>query len=445
MSKEYNKQPRSQAFGLVSLKEVINNKNFILNKGNVLVKVLPKNKRGKYTPDHEELGYDLRNPKRADINGKPDKRMYTEEVPCNDFMIDREKYLSYGKKDYFKKAFEYITKPGLESLEIKNSTLAKEIGCSKRTATRITDRFYRDGIIEKYSRGTYSVNIYIVSEELTKDGPLSTSLWLSRLSDKESEDFDMFGILPGGHLSKDFLKNKEEIEKSGFTLDNEPNGQLYNTTSFIEKLNKSTIQKNVDKYFVDGREGKNRHIKTKSKKYPVSRDEEMSRKTLNFNDIGFSSIMESIASLYELNASKKLKLFAFPISCLDHVFENMESYVSPKRGGDRFFSKCESYCAKHRMKPDWNRYISLCKEYGIPKDITSSSNSKSEMYKTHVPQKKDTLVYLLQERVRWEKTIKEAVCKGDPLGTIPWARSLLAKVDSELAERIDNGETIQIH
>ncbi len=54
-------------------------------------------------------------------------------------------------------------------------------------------------------------------------------------------------------------------------------------------------------------------------------------------------------------------------------------------------------------------------------------------------------MYLLQERVRWEKTIKEAVCKGDPLGTIPWARSLLAKVDSELAERIDNGETIQIH
>ena len=67
------------------------------------------------------------------------------------------------------------------------------------------------------------------------------------------------------------------------------------------------------------------------------------------------------------------------------------------------------------------------------------------MYKTHVSRKKNTLVYLLQERVRWEKTIKEAVCKGDPLGTIPWARRLLAKVDSELAERIDNGETIQIH
>ena len=77
--------------------------------------------------------------------------------------------------------------------------------------------------------------------------------------------------------------------------------------------------------------------------------------------------------------------------------------------------------------------------------MTSSISPKSEMNKTHVTQKKDTLVDLPQERVRWEKTIKEAVCKGDPLGTIPGARSLLAKVDSELAERIDNGETIQIH
>ncbi len=433
MTKEYNKEPRSQASGAVSIKEVLNNCNLPLNKVNVSVKVRPEN-NGRSKPDKEEFGYDKRNPNRPDINGKPDKRMYTEEVPCNDFMIDREKYLSYGYRDSFRKAFEYITKPRLESLDIKNSTLAEEVGCSTRTATRITDKLYIDGILEKYSRGTYSVNTYIVSEELTKDGPLSTSLWKSRLSDKEREDLDMFELLPGGYFSKKYKTNLEEIEKSGFTLDNGPIVQLYNTNSFIEKLNKSTckvIQKNVSKYFVSGRS-----------KYPVSGGVEMNRKTLNFNDIGFSSVMSHISSFYELNVSKKLKLFAFPISCLESVFQNMESYVSPKRGGDRFFSKAEAYCAQHRMKPDWNRYISLCKEYGIPKDITSSSNSKSEMYKTHVSQKEDTLVYLLQERVRWEKTINEFELKGDPLGMVPWARSLLAKVDSELAERINNGETI---
>ncbi len=456
MIKEYNKQPRSQASGPVSIKEVLNNCKLPFNKVNVSVKVLPENKRRKYTPEQTTV-----------IKKKRQKKAREEKeispISFKEMIVNPEEViLGLAKKEraIFELLYSFRNKGGLSRQ--RRSVIAEIAQCTVGYVSRVTRKFVELGLLCKSSKTCWDSVQYVINPKLIR-GPLSFSLWFNLLGKKDQNLWMDHEMLPGGYISKSipkeriipnktyWKKREEEIkkfkeekrkveeQKNRKERENYSNSsnRVKDTHNISDNIKESYLSKNlegcenVDKYFVSGRS-----------KYPVSRDEEMSRKTLNFNDIGFSSVMSHISSFYELNVSKRLKLFAFPISCLESVFQNMESYVSPKRGGDRFFLKCQAYCEQHRMKPDWNRYTSLCKEYGIPKDITSSSNSKSGMYNTHVPQEEESLAYLIQERVSWKLRIHEAEGKPDPLCMIGVARSRLAMVEEELAERIDNGETI---
>jgi len=461
MTKEYNKQRSSQAFISVSINKVLNNCNSALNKGNVSVKVHPKKKSKKYTPEQTTV-----------IKEKRQKKAREEKeispISFKEMIVNPEGViLGLAKKEraIFELLYSFRNKGGLSRQ--RRSVIAWIAQCTVGYVSRVTRKFVELGLICKSSKTCWDSVQYVINPKLIR-GPLSFSLWFNLLGKKDQKLWMDHEMLPGGYIPKSipkeriipratyWKKREEEIkkfkeekrkveeQKNRKERENYSNhsNRVKDTHNISNNIKGSYLSKNlqgsenVDKYFVSGRS-----------KYPVSRDEEMSRKTLNFNDIGFSSVMSHISSFYQLNVSQKLKLFAFPISCLESVFQNMESYVSPKTGGNRFLSKCEAYCAQHRsMKPDWNRYTSLCKQYGITQDRNvSSSNSKSGMYNTHVPQEEESLAYLLQERVSWKLRIQEAEGKPDPLCMIGVARSRLAMVEEELAERIDNGETIQIH
>ena len=457
MSKEYNKQRSSQASGPVSLKEVLNNCNLPFNKGNVSVK---RSYKIIFTNEEKER-------LREELIKEGKKGCRILRATFNDIEEDHERsiglqvHLLGPKEKIILRSFLGFKSTDGKSRQYRES-IAKKAKCSKRHISRTTKKFQELGWLSKerdtrWERVQYKINPLLVR------GRLSSEFWLNLLKEEELQLYMDHDMLPGGYIPKSipkeriiprktywkkreeeikkFKEEKRKVEEQKNRKEREnyrspsnrvevtPSKEIYISGSYLSKNLQGC--ENVDKYFVSGRS-----------KYPVSRGVEMSRKTLNFHDIGFSSVMSHISSFYEMNVSKKLKLFAFPISCLESVFQNMESYVSPKKGGDRFFFKAEAYCAQHRMKPDWNRYISLCKEYGIPKDITSSSNSKSGMYNIHVPQEEESLAYLLEERLSWKLRIQEAEGKPDPFCMIGVARSRLSAVETELAQRINNGETI---
>ena len=457
MIKEYNKEPRSQASGPVLLKEILKNCNLPLNKVNVPVK---RSYKILYTNEEKER-------LREELIKEGKKGCRILRATFNDIEEDHERsiglqvHLLGPKEKIILRSFLGFKSTDGKSRQYRES-IAKKAKCSKRHISRTTKKFQELGWLSKerdtgWERVQYKINPLLVS------GPLSSEFWLNLLNEEELQVYIDHDMLPGGYIPKSipkeriipratywkkreeeikkFKEEKRKVEEQKNRKEREnyrspsnrvevtPSKEIYISGSYLSKNLQGC--ENVDKYFVSGRS-----------KYPVSRDVEMSKKTLNFNNLGFSRVMTHISSLYEFNASQRLKLFAFPISCLEIVFENMESYVSPQRGGRKFFLKCQAHCEQRRMKPDWNRYTSLCEEYGITKDIVSSSNSKSGMYNIHVSQKKETLEYLIEQRLSWKQRIHEAEGKPDPLCMIGVTRSRLAMVEEEIAQRIDNGETI---
>ncbi len=87
----------------------------------------------------------------------------------------------------------------------------------------------------------------------------------------------------------------------------------------------------------------------------------------SFDEIVFSKIRKKIRSSFVLNRTEQLKLFAFPDSVLEPAFKQFswERDKGKKIGYGFFLNICIDLCKKQGMKPDWNYFYRLCKEYDV--------------------------------------------------------------------------------
>ena len=439
----------SQASGAVSIKSLLGSSTFLSNN---LSKSVNTTKKKTYTPD-ETTVIKNRSLKKAREEKKTSPISFKELVVNADQVILE---LSKKERAIFEALWCFRNNGGLSRQ--RRSVIAKLANCTVWHVSRTTKKFVELGILCKSSETCWDTVQYVINPKLIR-GALSFSLWFNLLSNKHQELYMDHGMLPGGYIEtsipkkriipreshwkkkqaeiKKFKEEKRKIEEQKNRKERELYGSSLNReerTHYISNyLKESYLSKNqdvrehVDKHYVSGRS-----------KYPVSRGIEMSKKTLNFDELGFSGVRTSIASKYELNASQKLKLLAFPISCLEVVFEQIgsASYSSLKGGYESFIYKCSDYCSERGMKPDFNRYQSLCKEYGLSQELSKSI--RKPMYQSYKHEAVEiTLESLTKELLTLRKLIRTA--HDNPYGesTIKWGQNRISVIEKEIMEKMD--------
>lgn len=317
---------------------------------------------------------------------------------------------------------------------INRKTFAEKLGYSLKTITRATNKLMADGLLYKYRENTYVSNDYILSPVLYK-GKASFEIWLNySLTEEQQRHYLLHGVLPNDAVPKPFLYRVQQ--------GNVPcNINIYKREYlYYKRVRRGRAQ--VHNYPKKGM------MSMKNGKRGLANVKSTDKQGLNLDEIGFSDTSKSISSLLSLNNSQKLKLFAFPESCLHHVWGSLKSmtFVYPKRGWQEFLKQAISFCTKLGIRPDWDKYKRLCTLYDIQVEKehgSYTSPKKAPMYTRYIPEKESQVGVqgLLEQRQKWIQAIETYTSRDNFfIDLVKFARLRLRMVEEELALKIDRGE-----
>lgn len=254
---------------------------------------------------------------------------------------------------------------------LSNQYLATLVGCSRRTVTRTTNKFHKDGFITKHQPNKYSSNHYTLHEKI-KTGSTVFMHRFNSLSEEQQDIYITHGIIvdhKNKKICSDVTPNKNSLLLDSLSSNRYPFARTcvrvkgYKKQSEKYKKGVSLVNEFQKKWIIN------------HKTDPRVKD------MLNNPRIKTTLItptIEKITELLVLTEDEQLKLVVFDDKSLDYALASITPIVLGKKPlsknvEDRMgwlMSMLIGYSKDHNISPDWKWYYDVCEIIGKdPKQV----------------------------------------------------------------------------
>ncbi len=297
---------------------------------------------------------------------------------------------------------------------LSNKYLATLVGCSRRTVTRTTNKFHKDGFITKHQPNKYSSNHYTLHEKI-KTGSTVFMHRFNSLSEEQQDIYISHGIIVD-HKNKKICSDVTP-NKNSLLLDS-----LSSKNVVVSSRMRARITPDIKKTSYQKRGNKMNSVQKQlilDHRYDPRVKDMLNNPSIKSHIITES--IQKIASIMALDEKEQFKLTAFTDETVEYVYTEVEAAIKHNKNRtiqhrmEWLISFAISYCNDNNIKPDWKWYYEVCDIIGMDpkterKPFVMPSHKKSGgIYKGKVSGwKKIEEIADLEAKVnKWQSEVKK--------------------------------------
>lgn len=250
-------------------------------------------------------------------------------------------------------------------IHLTNNYVASLAGCSRRTVTRATNKFHKDGFITKHQPDQYGTNHYTLNDSIKKS-TFTFMHWLNSLPEAHKDVYITHGMIIDH-------KNKKVC------IDVTPNSSSLILDSLFRKrrpLAHAGAKGEGDKKSENLKKGVTLVSEFQKKWIMNHRTDPRVKDMLNDPRIKSALITETnekITKLFDLDDREQLKLIAFNDDVLQYALSCIDPIVTGKKPLTRtiddkmgwLIGLMTAFAKKQGVSPDWKWYYDICEIIGI--------------------------------------------------------------------------------